>query len=131
MKKSKALIFGLLLAVIAVSGALASPGKPAPFESGKTTLKQVEQALGEPNARTIDAGQKTVCYSYAGLPSVPQSFMRITGAASRGEADLTCCFRFTPDGVLEGVAPEGKGQSCPPPMLQPGMVVHLPQADHH
>ena len=74
------------------------------FETGKTTLKEVEQALGEPNTSRIDAGQRTACYRYAKISATPETFIRMVGPASPGDAELTCCFSFTSSGVLHGLA---------------------------
>ena len=147
---------GLLLAAVTVSGAFARAeqsvaparalqgagavlGKPdqtaTGFETGKTTLHEVEHAIGEPNTSTIDAGKRTACYQYAGTPTVPESFIRIFGSGCGG-ADLSCCYRFTESGVLDGVdsnvtqinsalisaatadTKAGRKITCPPPMLE-------------
>lgn len=163
---NRTIMLGILLAVVAGSGAFArAEQSTAPtralqgagaavagpeeaaigFEQGKTTLKDIEDAIGEPNTSRIDAGKRTACYRYAGQPTVPESFIRMVGSPS-GEADLTCCFSFTENGVLEGVvasvnqtssalvsvaeedAKAGRGVACPPRVLKPGTVVHLPFA---
>ena len=117
----------------------------AGFETGKTTLKDIVQALGyEPNISKVDAGMRTACYRYAGISATPETFIRMVGPASPGDADLTCCFSFTLSGVLEGVAASvnqinsalisaaaedakaGRTITCPPRLLQLGTVVHLP-----
>jgi len=164
--KNRTIMLGLVLAVIAGSGAfaraeqptdltglsreagraaqasqvagaaLAKPAQTATgFETGKTTLHEVEHAIGEPNTSTINAGMRTACYQYAGTPTVPESFIRIFGSGSGG-VDLSCCYRFTERGVLEGVtasvnqinsalisaaeedAKEGRTITCPPKMLE-------------
>ena len=112
-------------------------------KTGKTTLHDVTQALGAPNTSRAEGGQKTACYRYAGRPTVPESFIRMIGSAHK-EADLTCCFSFAGDGVLTAVdskvdqingtlksvakedAQAGQKIRCPPPLLTPETVVHLP-----
>ncbi len=140
MKNTVAVILALLLAACAASGQIEHP---ASFQMGKTKLPEVAQALGEANSSTVsDAGGRTACYQYAGVPTVPESFIRIVGSPSQ-EADLTCCFSFTNDGVLgetdlklqqvsdelalaaKSDAQADRKATCPPPPLKPEAVVHL------
>jgi hypothetical protein len=137
-----------MVAVVALSlAACAAQGKTerqVSFQEGKATLQEVVQALGEPNSRTVsETGGRTACYQYAGRTTAPESFIRIIGPSSQ-EADLTCCFRFTGEGVLAGTDAK-VGQistalieaaktdtqaprtiSCPPLMMKPDAIVHLP-----
>lgn len=77
-----------------------SGGQPASFQAGKTTANDVEQALGKPNSNKTDAlGQQIACYQYALISPEAHTFIRMVGE-SAGDADLTCCFGFTPGGVL-------------------------------
>ncbi len=158
--KNRTIMLGLVLAVVAVSGAFAQSTGPARalqgagtavvgperattrFETGKATLKDIEQAIGEPNTSTVDAGKRTACYQYAGMPTAPESFIRIFGSGTGG-VDLSCCYRFAESGVLEGVAAQvnqtnsalisaeeedakaGRKITCPPLMLKPGTVMHF------
>jgi hypothetical protein len=141
-----------MVAVLALSlAACAAQGKTerqVSFQEGKATLQEVVQALGEPNMTTVNGGQKTACYRYAGWPTIPESFIRIIGSTSQ-DADLTCCFRFTEEGVLAGTDAKAgqintalieaaktdtqaaRGVTCPPLMHRPDAVIHLPFWSDH
>jgi hypothetical protein len=154
--KSISVVIALFLGACAAGASLkngpalrdgAAPPLPAEssFETG-TTLKDVVRAQGyAPNSSTVSAGGgQTACYQYAGTPTIPESFIRIFGSGP-GEADLTCCYRFTPSGVLQGVAASvnqingaliaaaaedakaGRKITCPPPLLEvkPDTVMHV------
>jgi len=140
--KNKPLILGVLLAVVGTSSAGAGgegiAGQPASFQAGKTKAYDVEQALGRPNSAKSDAkGQEVACYQYALVSPEADTFIRMDGKPVAG-ADLTCCFRFMPGGVLadttsnvgqrgggDATAAEGqsgKGQpqkpGCPPALAR-------------
>ncbi len=138
--KHKIALLVLAVAVLAAQPAFAktapavasAPGHAEWFETGKSTLQEVEKALGEPNSTTAAGSGKTACYRYAVSPTVPPSFLRIDGSGSH-DADLTCCYSFGGDGHLKGIKASGSGKeqaSCPPLLRKPADVVHLLIIEH-
>jgi hypothetical protein len=93
----------ILLSSCASAGTNVDPAKVATFERGRTTIYQVEAALGPPNATTTLAdGSQVDVYSYVHAQARPETFIPIVGPLVGG-ADArsqTVSFVFGPDGVL-------------------------------
>jgi outer membrane protein assembly factor BamE (lipoprotein component of BamABCDE complex) len=102
----RALIFILVTAVLtacATSGTQIDPAKVASFQRGRTTVSEVQSALGAPNGTSLlPDGSRVMVYTYVHAHARPETFIPIIGGFVGG-ADAqaqSVSFFFGPDGVL-------------------------------
>ena len=108
MNKKLLLIYALpaiSLSACVAGGTQVKESQLSQFHKGKTTIREVVDALGDPNTNSLlPDGSRMLCYAYVQAAARPETFIPIVGAFVGGadSRSNTTCFQFAENGILKG-----------------------------
>jgi len=107
MKRIAVLLVAAVLAGCAASGVQVKEEQLSQFKQGKTTIKEVIGALGQPSHQSLlPNGSRIIVYSYTQVQARPESFIPVVGAFVGGSDAKTnsATLMFDNAGILQSMS---------------------------